>query len=92
MTGKTVERPIVADATLLGAAMFCRCAVDASVNLPDLSRQWIEVPTRYEPEPSAHHRYLELAAVFDEYIRTNAGIFRKLSQLETNPRQETSSK
>ena len=79
--GLTVEKPAISEATLLGTAMFCRTGIDSGCSLRDLAQSWCPVNKRYEPDPGAHRQYRKIAVLFDEFVNTNAGWYRKLNQL-----------
>ena len=76
-----MEKPAVSEATLLGAAMFCRAAVDPNVTLAELGRHWVTVEERYEPDIAVHRRYRSMADLFDAFIAGNRRLYRKLERL-----------
>jgi xylulokinase len=78
--GMTVEKTDTAEATLRGAAMFCRSALEPHRGLADISGEWIAVPRRYEPDPASHAGYRKLAALFNEFIENNAKWHRALKE------------
>jgi xylulokinase len=80
VTGHIVEKPTVGEATLLGAAMFCRVAVDPAATLETLGRRWVTVDTRYEPDAAVHRRYRPMADLFDGFITANCRLYRQLAR------------
>jgi sugar (pentulose or hexulose) kinase len=81
VTGRIVEKPAVGEATLLGAAMFCRVAVDPAATLEALGRRWVTVETRYEPDHGVHRRYRPMAELFDGFVAGNRRLYRELARL-----------
>jgi len=82
VVGLEVLRPKIAEATALGAAMFCRAGLDGPGALRELSRKWIEIGRRYRPDPKISQGYQVQAQLFDEYIRSTAGFCRRLSRFQ----------
>ncbi|MEW6262284.1 MAG: FGGY family carbohydrate kinase [Thermodesulfobacteriota bacterium] len=81
VTGIEHRRPRVAEATVLGTAMFCRAALDGRTTLAELSRQWIKIGRRYRPDSALTQEYRARAELFDEFIHSTAGFYRRLGRV-----------
>lgn len=67
VTGKTVEVPEVAEASVLGAALLAGVGVGAFANIDDAACQVDRGDTRYyEPDPANHAFYSELYTIYGQ--------------------------
>lgn len=59
----------VREATSLGAAMFCRTALDPAITLAEVAQEWIGYRSVYHPDPDHVEQYHHIYAQFNEYLR-----------------------
>lgn len=74
----------VAEATLLGTALFCRSAIDNAASLDELGAAWIKGGKRYLPEGNATEEYKRFFELFERYVQVAEEIYSELS----NPNRE----
>jgi len=80
--GLRVIRLPVAEATVLGTALFCRAAIDKSGSLAELAGEWIGGGKSYLPDPYAAKQYQSFFEIFDRYVQSTSEIYRKLKSLQ----------
>lgn len=78
--GVDVLRPKTVEATSLGTAMFCRAGLDGPGTLKDLAARWVLIGRRYRPDAELTRDYEVQGRLFDEYIRSTAAIYSRLSR------------
>lgn len=76
--GLEVIRLPVAEATVLGTALFCRAAVDKSKSLVELTADWIGGGKRYLPDRNATEQYKRFFGLFDRYVQITQEIYKGL--------------
>ena len=79
--GLEVNRLPVAEATLLGTALFCRAAVDNSRPLDELA-EWIIGGKTYLPNDDATNQYKRLFELFDQFVQNTSKIYEDLRALQ----------
>jgi xylulokinase len=82
VSGLTVRKLAVTEATTLGTALFCRAAVDQTQSLQELSNQWIKVSKRFRPVSENTQAYKKLARLFENYMEANTDVMRGLNELK----------
>lgn len=80
--GLEVNRLPVAEATLLGTALFCRAAVDSSKPLDELTAEWITGGKKYLPNADATNHYKKLFELFDRFVQNTSKIYEDLKALQ----------
>ena len=80
--GLEVNRLPVAEATLLGTALFCRAAVDNSRPLDELTAEWIIGGKIYLPNDDATEQYKKLFELFDRFVQNTSKIYEDLRALQ----------
>ncbi len=65
-----------AEATSLGTAVFCRCAIDPSTTIASTAASWRRQKARWLPKPENVEAYRAPIARFVEAIRLLDGWFR----------------
>ena len=82
VTGLEIHKLSTTEATSLGTALFCMAALDKSRTLPEISKEWIKVTTRYTPNREHTQTYKKLAQLFDNHIEANKNVYQGLNELK----------
>lgn len=74
VTGKTVHIPHVTEATALGGAFACGMALGTYRSMEDAASNLIAWSRSYEPNPTHHTRYQEVAKTWQEVYRAQRNL------------------